>query len=280
MEMTDVRIEDSPASQQNRSDSNPTGNFIWYELMTTDPEGAKGFYGAVVGWNIGEATPEYGGYRMIGRSDGGFAGGVLPITPEMLQEGSKPGWFAYLNVADVDEKVAAIEAAGGKICMPPVDLPSIGRIAMVGDPQGVPFYVMKPIPPANNPDAVSDVFSPDAVQRVAWNELATSDPKSAVDFYVREFGWTKGETMPMGDMGDYQLIAHNGVPIGAIMTKAADKPSRWRFYFRVPNVDSAAKTVTDRGGTVVHGPLEVPGGDRILIGLDPQGAEFALVGGQ
>jgi uncharacterized protein len=278
--MTDIQTQEMPATQQSRSGPNPTGGFIWYELMTTDPEGAKAFYDSVVGWSIGEATPEYGGYRMIGRSDGGFAGGVLPMTPEMLQEGTRPGWLGYLNVADVDAKLASIESAGGKTYMPPIDIPSVGRVAMMGDPQGVPFYIMRPIPPADRPDAASDVFSPDAVQRVAWNELATSDQKSALDFYQREFGWTKGEAMPMGEMGEYQLLSHDGVPIGAIMTKAADKPARWRFYFRVPDVDAAKRALEAHRGTVVHGPVEVPGGDRVLIGIDPQGAEFALVSGQ
>jgi predicted enzyme related to lactoylglutathione lyase len=278
--MTDVRTQEAPATQQSRSGPNPAGGFIWYELMTTDPEGAKAFYDAIIGWSIGEATTEFGGYRMIGRSDGGFAGGVLPMTPEMLQEGTRPGWLAYLNVADVDAKVSSIESAGGKTCMPPIDIPNVGRVAMMGDPQGVPFYIMKPIPPADRPDSASDVFSPDAEQRVAWNELATSDQNAAVDFYVREFGWAKGEAMPMGDMGEYQLLAHDGVPIGAVMTKAADKPARWRFYIRVPDVDSAKRAIEAHGGTVVHGPVEVPGGDHILIGIDPQGAEFALVSGQ
>ncbi|WP_410961981.1 hypothetical protein, partial [Salmonella sp. SAL4359] len=75
--MTDVR--EAPAPVQDSRD-NPSGDFIWYELITPDPEGAKAFYDAVVGWDIGEAAPEFNGYRMIGRSDGKSAGGVLPLT--------------------------------------------------------------------------------------------------------------------------------------------------------------------------------------------------------
>jgi predicted enzyme related to lactoylglutathione lyase len=215
---------------------------------------------------------------MIGRSDGKFAGGVLPISAEMQQHGARPTWLGYINVADVDECTASIERSGGKVLMKH-DIPNVGRIAMVTDPQGAPFYVMKPIPPANDPNGRSDVFSRDGQQRVGWNELATSDQKAALDFYVREFGWTKGETMPMGEMGDYQLLAHHDVPIGAIMTKAADRPTRWRFYVRVSDLDSAKSAIEAGGGTVMHGPVDVPGGDRILIASDPQGAEFALVAG-
>jgi hypothetical protein len=278
--MSDVDTQDAPtANQQNRSGPNPTGDFIWYELMTTDADGAKDFYDAVVGWDIGEGAPEFGGYRMIGRSDGKFAGGVLPLTGEMQQHGAHPMWLGYIHVADVDDEVAAIERAGGKGLMTH-DVPNVGRIAMVTDPQGAPFYVMKPIPPAGDPNAKSDVYSREAPQRVAWNELATSEQQGALDFYTGQFGWTKGEAMPMGEMGTYQLLSHGGDTIGAIMTKAPDKPSRWRFYVRVDDVDRAKSTIEAKGGTVAHGPMEVPGGDRVLIGIDPQGAEFALVSGK
>lgn len=276
--MSDVRTQDAPTMTDEKRGLNPPGSFIWYELMTTDAEGAKAFYDAVVGWTIGEASPEFQGYRMIGRSDGKFNGGVLPLTDEMQQHGARPMWLGYLNVDDVDATAASIEGAGGKTLMKH-DIPNVGRIAMVADPQGVPFYIMKPIPPANDPNARSDVYSREAPQRVAWNELMTSDQAGALDFYLGQFGWTKGDAMPMGEMGTYQLVSHDGDSIGAIMTKAPDKPSRWRFYIRVDDVDRSKSTIESKGGTVVHGPMEVPGGDRVLIGIDPQGAEFALVGG-
>ena len=275
--MTDVRTQDSPSStRESGSGPNPPGSFIWYELMTTDADGAKAFYDAVVGWTIGEASPEFQGYRMIGRSDGKFTGGVLPLTDEMQQHGAHPTWLGYINVDDVDAAATSIEAAGGKTLMKH-DIPNVGRIAMIADPQGAPFYIMKPVPPASDPNARSDVYSREAPQRVAWNELATSDQEGALDFYLGQFGWTKGDAMPMGEMGTYQLLSHDGDTIGAIMAKAADKPSRWRFYIRVDDVNRAKSTIEAKGGTVLHGPMEVPGGDRVLIGMDPQGAEFALV---
>src|SRR6185437_10218850 len=277
--MSDVRTQDAPTTSQEKRGPNPPGSFIWYELMTTDAEGAKAFYDAVVGWTIGDASPEFQGYRMLGRSDGKFAGGVLPLTDEMQQHGARPMWLGYINVDDVDRSAASIEAAGGKTLMKH-DIPNVGRIAMIADPQGAPFYIMKPIPPANDPNARSDVYSREAPQRVAWNELMTSDQNGAIDFYLGQFGWTKGDAMPMGEMGTYQLLNHDGDTIGAVMTKAPDKPTRWRFYIRVDDVERAKSTIESKGGTIVHGPMEVPGGDRVLIGIDPHGAEFALVGAQ
>ena len=93
-----------------------------------------------------------------------------------------------------------------------------------------------------------------------------------------------GNSMPMGDKGDYQFINRNGQMIGAIFPTAAgakaDESPHWRYYFRVPSISKAKETAEQKGGRIVFGPMEVPGGDHVIIGTDPQGAEFALVGGQ
>jgi predicted enzyme related to lactoylglutathione lyase len=273
--MTDVRDTAAPAQDSARDE---TGAFIWYELMTPDAQGAKAFYDAVVGWNVGERAPEYQGYRMINRSDGGFAGGMLELTDEMKQHGARPTWLGYIYVADVDRAIAKVESAGGKTLMPATDIPNVGRIAMVADPQGIPFYVMKPIPPADDPNGQSDVFSSTAEQRVSWNELMTSDPAAARRFYGDMFGWTSDDFMPMGENGEYRFWARQGQTIGAVCGEMGAGNSKWRFYIRVPSISTAVEAVNARGGQVVMGPHEVPGGDHIIIGTDPQGAEFALVG--
>lgn len=277
--MTDVRTQDAPEiTRQGRTGPNPTGDFIWYELMTPDAEAAKTFYDAVVGWDFGESSAEYNGYRMINTRDGSFAGGVLPITPEMQEHGARPTWLGYLYVSDVDSKVGSIETAGGKTYMAPTDIPNVGRIAMVTDPQGAPFYVMKPIPPTGRENEPSTVFSPDKPGRCAWNELSTSDPVAARRFYEEQFGWTTDNFMPMGEHGEYRFIDHHGLTLGAIAGNMGEQPPHWRFYFRVPFVSEAKEAVEAKGGKVLMGPMEVPGGDHIVIGMDPQGAEFALVG--
>ena len=231
--MSDVREAATPATA-NENGPNPKGDFIWYELITPDAEGAKAFYDAVVGWNISEGAPEFGGYRMIGRSDGGNAGGVLPLTDEMQQHGARPTWLGYVSVADVDQAVVAIEQAGGKGLMPAFDIPNVGRIAMVADPQGAPFYVMRATPP--EPKAQSDVFSPTAEQRVGWNELSTTDPVAARKFYTGQFGWGSDEFMDMGEMGEYRFLEQDGTRIGALCGVMQGQQPKWRFYFRVPSI--------------------------------------------
>ena len=276
--MSDVRTSSEPSLTAERPQEQ--GDFIWYELMTPDPAGAKTFYDAVVGWNIEAQSSFPNGYRMIGRSDGKFAGGVLPLDEEMKQHGARPTWLGYVSVADVDQTVSSIEQAGGKTLMPAFDIPNIGRVAMITDPQGAPFYVMKPIPPADDPTGKSDVFSPDAQQRVGWNELSTTDPTSARRFYGEQLGWKSDEFMPMGEMGEYRFFDHRGTRIGALRGVMPGQQPKWRFYFRVPSINAAKQAVEDKGGGINMGPHQVPTGDWIIVGTDPQGAEFALVGGE
>ena len=196
-------VTDAPAAASAKSAPSAHGQLIWYELITPDAEASKAFYDKVVGWNFGDPVAEFQGYRMIGRSDGGVAGGVLPLTDEMKQHGARPVWLGYVGVDDVDAAIDSIEQAGGKALMPATDISNVGRIAMVADPQGAPFYVMKPIPREGRENEQSDVFSVDQPQHVRWNELSTTDPDAAIAFYTRQFGWSQEGEMDMGEMGKY-----------------------------------------------------------------------------
>lgn len=258
---------------------NPKGDFIWYELMTPDPAGSKAFYDSVVGWTIDENSVAPGlEYRMVHRSDGKFAAGVMTLNDDMIAHGARPIWMGYVHTPDVDATVDAAVAAGGKALMPAWDQPGVGRLAMIADPQGNPLYLMKPIPPEDQPDARSDVFSPDAEQRIGWNELGSGDAESLRPFYEGLFGWNSDEFMDMGEYGKYRFLFNEGQRIGAMSGTAPGAPQGWRYYIRVPSIAKAVEAVNAGGGRVNMGPHEVPGGDHIIIGTDPQGAEFALVG--
>lgn len=255
------------------------GAFIWYELMTTDPEGAGGFYGKVIGWRFSPPDPSSPlDYRHITRDDGGSAGGVLPLAPESQAGGAHPSWMPYLQVADVDSAAAAIVDEGGRLLMPAMTI-AVGTIAMVADPQGVPFYIMAPIPMPGHEGESSDVFSPDKPQHVRWNELASPDLDAAKAFYADHFGFEFNSAMPMGELGDYCFIEHDGKTLGAIMQRPdPDQPALWLPYFGVPSTLAARDAIEQNGGTVMMGPHEVPGGDWIVVATDPQGAVFGVVG--
>ncbi|GAA0327899.1 VOC family protein [Sphingomonas oligophenolica] len=255
--------------------ANPEGTPIWYELMTADPDASKAFYDDVIGWTI-EAQPSGEmDYRMIDSgSGGGSVGGVMRLTEAMQAGGAKPTWLFYIGVNDVDASVEKIKAAGGSVLMPAWDIPGIGRIAMVADPQGIPFYIMR-----GASEESSTAFDRMGMGKCNWNELSTPDQAGANAFYATVFGWTYPDKMPMGAMGDYIFVHVGDQVIGATMNHPGDgPPPAWRFYFRAPDIEQAAAKVTKNGGTVHAGPMEVPGGDRIIVASDPHGVMFGVVG--
>lgn len=259
--------------------ANGHGDWIWYELMTTDADAATAFYEPVLGWTVGAPMTSEFDYRAITASEG-MVGGVLALTPEMTDGGARPCWVGYLAVDDCDRMVASVEADGGRVLMPARDMEGVGRIAMVTDPQGAPLYVMKPAMPADAADRTSNAFAADRPMdgHCAWNELITSNKDAAWHFYTKHFGWVKDGAMDMGPMGSYDFIRHKAM-LGAMMTGTAEMgPPHWNFYFRVPEIEAARAMVESSGGQVINGPQEVPGGDFIINGIDPQGAHFALVG--
>lgn len=253
---------------------NPHGTPIWYELLSTDADASKVFYDSVIGWDVAPKPDGPIDYRMIVTSGGENVGGVMNLSPEMQAGGARPTWLFYIGVDDVDAAVAQITALGGTVQLPAFDMPGVGRMAMVADPQGVPFYVMR-----GEPDQASTVWARTGMGKCNWNELVTTDQAAGNAFYAAVFGWTYPDKMTMpGDLGDYVFVAVGDETIGATMTVNDDQRAPgWLFYFRAPDIAVAAEKVTAGGGQVVSGPQEVPGGDRIIIAIDPQGAVFGVV---
>jgi uncharacterized protein len=252
--------------------SNPYGQFVWYELMTTDPKAATAFYESVVGWKGQDAgMPEPYTLLMAGAN---HIGGLMGLPAEAAAHGAQPAWLGYVSVADVDAAVQQLQAHGGALHRPAADIPGVGRFAVVADPQGAVFILFKDAggtPPPALPQGTPGT--------VGWHELMAGDGTTAFDFYAKQFGWTKTTGMDMGPMGIYQLFAAGGPDIGGLMTKMPEQPvPAWLFYFYVDSIAAAVQRVNQAGGQVINGPMEVPGGEWIINGIDPQGAMFSLVG--
>lgn len=260
--------------------ANPHGTPIWYELMTKDPAAAKAFYDKVIGWSIADKS-DYPGmdYRMIDTASkgggGDFVGGVLPLTQEMCDGGAFPTWLFYLGVDDVDAAAARIKDRGGAVHMEPFDVPDVGRMAMVADPQGNPFYIMR-----GASDGDSTAWSPMGMGKCSWNELSTTDQTGGNAFYADVFGWTYPDKMVIPEEmggGEYVFVDVAGQMIGATMSAHPEQPAGWQFYFRAPDIQDAAAKVKAAGGTVLQEPMEVPGGDMIIVASDPEGVRFGVV---
>lgn len=249
---------------------NPKGDFIWYELLTRDADAAQRFYGDVVGWTASDSGQPGMDYRIFDAGDG-LAGGMMQINDQM--PGVEPVWLGYVAVPDVDDAVADWTVGGGSVQMPAMDIPNVGRIAMLADPDGVPLYVMR-----GAVDESSTVFRVADARHVRWNEIAVKDDSAARAFYKARFDWEAAGAIPMGETGDYPLFAASGVNIGALMRSHAGQAPRWTYYIGVEDIDVAIEKIEAGGGKVLDGPHEIPGGELSLRASDPQGAVFGLVG--
>jgi predicted enzyme related to lactoylglutathione lyase len=250
---------------------NAEGTPIWYELMTKDPAASKTFYEEVIGWNVQPPRPgDAMNYREI-ETGHGAVGGVLPLTDAMCENGARPTWLFYLGVNDVDATVKKVLAAGGRVLMDPFDVPEVGRIAMIADPQGIPLYVMR-----GSSNEESKAFEPTGMGKCNWNELSTPDVAGAHAFYAKVFGFTFPDKMPMPHGGDYTFVAAGNVTFGGTMAQPPGAPPGWTFYFRAPDIEAAAAKIVKAGGKVHAGPMDVPGGDQVVVASDPHGVAFGV----
>lgn len=253
--------------------SDAHGCFIWYELLASDADAAQRFYGDVVGWSVEDSGQQGADYRLFKAPDGAPVGGLM-TRPEGMPGG--PLWLGYVAVDDVDAAVSAVEEKGGALRMPAIDIPDVGRLAMVADPQGAPLYVMRGTSAEPSRAFVQgDRATPG---HAVWNELTAPDPDAAIDFYAGTFGWRREGSMPMGELGEYRFVHVGPTCLGAVTGQTPDGRDGWQFYFLVPELDAATERLKAGGGKVIQGPEEIPGGGFSLIAEDPQGARFGLVG--
>jgi uncharacterized protein len=182
--------------------------------------------------------------------------------------------MGYVAVDNVDDAAKQTTALGGKITLAPNDIPTVGRFAVIQDPQGAYIAIFTPLTPPPDEAPLPNVGD------FSWHELMTSDYATAFDFYAKLFGWHQTGEMDMGgNAGMYRMFGTGGPPIGGMFTVAPEMgpmPPAWVYYIRVADIAKAIETVKQLGGQLLNGPMEVPGGDLVAQTMDPQGAMFAL----
>jgi predicted enzyme related to lactoylglutathione lyase len=246
------------------ADNTVRGRFVWHELMTPDTSGAHAFYGKVVGWKTQpfEHDPSY---QM-------FAAGSGPLGGSVAQTSGTPHWLHYVGTPDIEATVQTAKSHGASVTKEITSIPNGGKYAVLADPQGAAIAVYQS-------SGETGKETPPKRGEFSWHELATTDWRAAVDFYSAVFGWEKMAEHDMGpDAGKYVLFGSNGVQRGGIWNKPASMPGgpAWLGYVRVKDVNETVKKAKAARGTLVNGPMEVPGGDWIAQFVDPYGAMFAV----
>ena len=247
------------------------GKFIWYDLMTTDMRASQSFYANAFGWTAKDAG--MGGSYLLFSAGKVDVGGLMPIPDEARKQGVPPCWTGYIAVDDVDEYARGVAKAGGKVRRGPEDIPGVGRFAVVADPHGAVFIIMK----GNSAEGPSRA-APDAPGHVGWRELQAGDGTAAFAFYSGLFGWKKVDAIDMGKMGVYQTFSTGDDAVGGMMTKMPEAPGPfWLYYFNAQALDAAVARVKKAGGKIALEPMQVPTGQWIAQAVDPQGAMFGLL---
>ncbi|VDC33150.1 VOC family protein [Pseudogemmobacter humi] len=247
------------------------GSPCWYELTTRDTDAARAFYGPLLGWTFRDAGMEGFDYGLA-LKDGAMVAGLMDPGEPMPEF-----WMTCFAVERCDDAVAQAEALGAQIHRAPEDIPGTGRFAILADPQGAVFGLLAP-----QDQQAGEAFDQQKPGHGNWHELHSTDPVAGFAFYAALLGWSASDAMDMGADGKYQLFARQGRDIGGMMGMPGMEgaPPFWLPYFGVESAGAARARILELGGTVLHGPAEVPGGAWITMATDPRGARFAVVGGE
>ena len=239
------------------------GWFVWHDLLTPNLAGAHEFYEKTLGWKKQTADGDPS-YVMLAARSG-------PVGGTVESRSATPHWLPYISTADVDATIEAASRLDARVTTPATALPNGGRYAVLVDPQGAPFGIHA----SSKPEA-----GPGEPGEFSWHELATDiAPNIAFAFYAALFDWDEISQHDMGAMGTYLIFGRDGRQLGGIFDKGAagkSGPAYWLSYVRITDLEGVVEKAKTARGSLLAGPMEVPGGDRIAQLMDPYGAFFAL----
>jgi predicted enzyme related to lactoylglutathione lyase len=243
-----------------------TGKFVWHDLSTDDLPAAQRFYGGLLGWEFRKAEGLGGRYVLASRA-GKAVGGLVQVEPVAGQEVSQ--WVAYASVADVDTSVAAVEKAGGRTLIAPLNVPSAGRAAVVIDPQGAVLGLarLNGADPADPPAPEEGTFF--------WMEYLARDPVAAAGFYTSTFGYQQEVTDRLGPNA-YVVLSLGRPRAGILQSPQPDIRPVWLPSILVSDPAALAARAASLGGTVLLAPHPDVRKGSLAVVADPSGAIVAL----
>jgi predicted enzyme related to lactoylglutathione lyase len=243
------------------------GRFVWHDLMTTDADAALSFYGRLLGWKFEDIDAD-GTTAHVIRVAGVSVGAVMPEKGLPTSH-----WIPYVSVDDVEVTCRTITELGGNVALSAMDVPDFGRFAVANDPEGAFF---SPVTRSAHAQAAGEARG--HIGAFVWDELVTSDPEAAVDFYRQLFAWSI-ERLPQEP--PYWLASLGGDNVCGLMPfpdgdDARQERPLWLPYVAVADVDVSTREAAELGGVVQRAPRDIPGIGRFSVVSDPTGALVAL----
>jgi predicted enzyme related to lactoylglutathione lyase len=241
---------------------------VWVDLSSPDTAASRDFYARLFGWKVEvEPDPQYGGYAQA------FLGGkvVAGIGPKMMAE-APTAWSIYIGTSDIAAMMAKVQAAGGTVVVPPMQVGEQGSMAVFQDPTGAFLSAWQP--------SAMGGFSMAGAGSFGWAELNSRGVDKALAFYSKAFGWdTRTSSMGEGQPPYVEFLTGGDSIAGAMEMNPmvpAGVPSYWMVYFSVDDVDASFKKAIAGGAREMLAPQDFTGG-RFAILADPQGATFGLL---
>lgn len=239
------------------------GHFVWHENLSNDAEAAKAFYAKLLGWDYEMFKPGEMDYAMIS-SGGATHGGFWPEPPQ----GAQAGWQGHVLVDDVDGAAERATKLGATILHGPMDMPEVGRFALIQDPQGA----------VTSAYASAESDSPIGEGVFVWDELSSPDVEASKRFYTGVFGWTASD-MDMGGGVTYTMFNQGETQVAGLMQQGPEMsggPAEWHPYIAADDVDAKAAKAVELGATQLVPGTDIPEIGRFSLQLDPNGAMFGL----
>jgi predicted enzyme related to lactoylglutathione lyase len=236
----------------------------WVDIGLPDLQSGLRFYTELFGWESQDMGEESGHYTIVSKN------GKHVAALSNAQDAGPPRWTTYVNVDDADAVAKSVEAAGGTVIVPPMDVMDAGRMAIFQDTTGAFIAAWQP----------QDHIGAQLVNEAGaftWSELSTSDLEKSKKFYSTVFGWD------WGGADEYSEAVVSGRTIAGVMPRRpdmpADIPDNWLVYFGTDDVDADVKRAEDLGATVAVEPMDIPGTGRFAVLMDPESGVFALFKG-
>lgn len=260
-----------PAVTETPSSARLAGKIVWHDLLTTDIEASRKFYGGMFGWTFEEVPVSLGfgksGNYLLIRHKGELVGGMVD-TERLGTKVNNSQWVVLMSVDDVDAAAQNVVDAGGEIMTPPTDLNERGRIAVVTDNSGALFAILQTRD--GDPIDTSAAFG-----SFMWDEVWVPDSAAAANFYssIAPFQPVSLET---GRDSVYRGLGVDGRPrMGILQDPIEELPPTWASYIRVEDM-SVLDKVEALGGEVLLPAANRDIGGQVALIAGPSGAGVVL----
>lgn len=249
-----------PAVSSDANSKAYVGKFVWIDLVTEDVQAASAFYRGLFGWRPSTSKESKDYYVLL--KDGKPIGGMVAAA-DRNEEAPESLWLVSLSVDDVDRAAARVGARGGKVVEGPLNAGERGRMALVSDPAGASFILLRA--PGGDP-----VDTEVGTGEWLWTDLFTQNAKKAAAFYTYLSGY-KVARVAVKEGHHYNVLIKGGRPrAGIVELRWAGLKDNWLPYFRVDDLDRAIEKARRLGGRLV-----LQSEDAALLS-DPTGAVFGV----